>query len=84
MESDKRKKKRPIHVHKEIIIDKDVTCCGECPFYYQEQEMNAILSCCEKRMIVKSSYDQVIPEICWRNKFEKIADSCPLLKEEGE
>ena len=37
MQPSKEEPKETIHVHYELIIDKDITCCEECPYYKELQ-----------------------------------------------
>lgn len=71
--------KETIHVHYELIIDKDVTCCGDCPYYKELQDMGATLSVCEK--LPCENYGDVLGDICWRDSHTKISEKCPLRKE---
>lgn len=71
--------KKTIHVHEVVVIDKDVSHCGECPYYYEERDMGATHSCCEKRREkFNSPYSEIIPDVCWRDSNKKISKECPL------
>ena len=39
----------------EVNYTKEVTKCGECPYYYQDIDMGAIIPICTKSQIVLSS-----------------------------
>jgi hypothetical protein len=79
MQPSKEEPKETIHVHYELIIDKDITCCEECPYYKEFQDMCATLSVCDK--LPYDSYKNVLGDVCWRNSHTKISEKCPLRKE---
>jgi len=70
--------KETIHVHYEVVIDKDITCCEECPYYKELPDMSATLSVCDK--LPYNSYANVLGDITWRNSRTKISSKCPLRK----
>ncbi len=47
----------------EVNYTKNVTCCKECPYYYQEIDMGAIIPICTKGKIILSS-PNIIPKDC--------------------
>lgn len=69
--------KETIHVH--LVIDKDVTCCGDCPFYDTEPNMGATLSVC--KAITSGGWSDILGDISWRNANDKISSKCPYRKE---
>ena len=72
--------KKSFHIHETIVIDKDVSCCDECPYYYEENDMGAIHSNCKK---MGEGYDAIIGDITWRNSNKTISEYCPMCKGEN-
>lgn len=59
------------------VIEKEVSCCYECPYYHADQDMSATLCWCELR---GKAYNAILPDINWKNASYKISEDCPWLK----
>ena len=70
--------KETIHIH--LVIDKDITCCADCPLYDTEPNMGATLSICKG--ITSGGWDNVLEDITWRNDAKAISSQCPYKKGE--
>ena len=57
-----------------VKYKKNVSCCGECPYYSEFHDMNATISCCE--IYTKSEWG-MLPDITIWNANFKISDGCP-------
>lgn len=75
----KNNEKETIHVHYEVVIDKDITCCDECPYYKELPDMGATLSTCDA--LPPDGWESILGDICWRNSHTKISKKCPFRKE---
>lgn len=64
------------------VIDVDVKCCKDCPYYYEDQDMGATHHCCELK---GKAYDAFLEDLSWANgdrPNQRISIYCPLLSEE--
>lgn len=60
------------------VIEKEVNACAECPYFFEEHDMNAIIVCCEAIDNSKDCYANVLNDISWRIAGKKISKQCPL------
>lgn len=67
-------------------ITKDVTTCRECPWYFEDRDMNSTLPVCEHPKFNggKGGYDAIIPDVSpWPNRGSSIdrdiSKLCPLI-----
>lgn len=56
------------------VIEKEVNCCGDCPYYEEENNRGEIRFFC----LAKEDKPPVIEDISWRTVYKEISKSCPL------
>ena len=64
------------------VIDAEVNCCKDCPYYYEDQDMGATHHCCELK---GRAYDAFLTDLSWADgdrPNQRISIYCPLLNEE--
>lgn len=63
------------------VIEKEVTCCVECPYYKEERDMGAIIPLCEAIDNREDCWASVLHDINWLTMNNRISSQCPLKKQ---
>lgn len=54
-------------------IKKEVKCCNNCPYYYEDKDMGTTLFCCELNGF---GYSAILSDINWNNASKIISKDC--------
>lgn len=63
------------------VIEREVTCCGHCPYYGEERDMGATIPYCKAIDDHEDYWANVLQDISWRTAHDKISSQCPLQKQ---